>query len=171
MVWGGRRDGGSSGGPAPEQPDSWGLPVRRRCLMGLWGEPTRPPSRQMCHALPRWSAACECFACAALRRLVSLLMLCKLPISSLEFFSEKSKEEKKPQKHDHSASRSCRLTALWHPALQQGPSAGPSHPPVYLYPSSCAHSQRSGASNTHRLPASLSCVQSLCCLFTVLVNL
>lgn len=181
MVWGGRRDGGSSGGPAPDQPDSGGLLVRgqppltrpAKVFNGTVGgaDETPFPSNMSCTVQVVRGLRVFCMRCSQ-ETPVSLLMLCKLRISSLEFFSEKRARKKRSlintitQPVDPAGSLLSGILPLSRAHPQ-----GPSHPTVYLHPSSCAHSQRSEASNTHRLPASLSCVQSLCCLFTVLVNL
>ena len=183
MVWGGRRDSGSSRGPAPDQPDSWGLLVGSRPLLtrpakvfnGTVGGADETPFPSNVSCTPRVVRGLRVFCMRSSQEiLVSLLMLCKLPISSLEFFSKKRARKKRSLRNmiTQPVDPAGSLLSGILPFSRTRP-PGPSHPPLprYLHPSSCAHSQRSGASNTHRVPASLSCVQSLCCLFTVLVNL
>lgn len=75
--------------------------------------------------------------------LVSLLMLCKLPISSLEFFTEKRARKKRSLRNTITQPEVLQAPSLWHPARQQGPSA------AGTVPSCCAHSERSGASDAH----------------------
>ena len=64
--------------------------------MGLWAEPMRPPSIKYVSRTPQVVRGIRVFHMrGSPETLVSLLMLCKLPISSLEFFREKRPRKKR----------------------------------------------------------------------------
>lgn len=113
-------------------------PGRRRCLMGLWAEPMRPPSVKCVSHTPQVVRGIRVFCMRGFREiLVSLLMLCKLPISSLEFFREKRPRKKR--------SLINTITLPVGPAgsllsgiltFSGGPTTGTLPSPEYLHPSS-----------------------------------